>query len=318
MAVANESLVRIYTNMVRSRLLDQKFVELSLAKTLITPWHSGEGEEGVCAVYSLLEHGDICGYTHRGCYAWVCRGIPMGEQIAEFLGKATGSAKGKGATHITSLPHGVLGRSGMQGGHFSLYAGSAIAAQVLGKNTVSVCSFGEGAATSGILHESMVYASRNKLPVLYLCENNGFDTFMRTDEVWPQTDIAKMGIPYDIPFTILDGNDALAVADAADEALARVRGGEGPHILELKTYRIRAHYEIPEPPYRTQEEIESWRQRDPIPRMENALLEREIISRADVERIYAAARSEVADAERFALKSPDPEPQEAYTDVYAD
>lgn len=318
MAVPNQTLVQIYTNMVRSRLLDQKFVEMSNAKKLIFPWHSGEGEEGLCAVYTLLEPGDVCGYTHRGCYVWVCRGIPMREQLAEFCGKITGAAKGKGATHITSLPHGVFGRSGMQGGHFALYAGAAIACQVLGKDRIAVCSFGEGAATSGLLHESMVYAAKNKLALLYVCENNGFDTYLRTEEVWPQTDIAKMGIPYEIPYTIVDGNDAIAVAEAAQAAIAHIRGGNGPFILELKTYRIRPHYEVPEPPYRSQDEIAYWRQRDPLPRMETALLEREVLTRADVERIYAEARAEVDDAERFALESPEPPPEEAYTDVYAD
>lgn len=318
MAVPKEALVRVFTDMVRSRLLDQKFVEMSNSKKLIFPWHSGEGQEGLCAVYSLLGEGDYCGYTHRGCYVWVSRGIPMREQLAEFCGKLTGTSKGKGGTHITSLPAGVLGRSGMQGGHFSVYAGAAIASQVLGQDRVAVCSFGDGCATSGVLHESMVYASTCKLPVIYLCENNGYDVYTRIEEVWPQPDIAKMGVPYDIPYQILDGNDAIVVAEAAGGAIQRARRGGGPSILELKTYRVRAHYEVPEPSYRTQEEVEAWRKKDPIKRMQEALLAQGVLAQREVDRIYREAQGEVDDAERFALASPEPPPEEAYTDVYAD
>ncbi|MFQ5879343.1 MAG: thiamine pyrophosphate-dependent enzyme, partial [Dehalococcoidia bacterium] len=148
---------------------------------------------------------------------------------------------------------------------------------------------------------------------------NGYDVYVKIEEVWPQPDIAKMGIPYNIPYQIVDGNDAIASAEAAQVAIERARRGGGPTILELKTCRYRGHFEgRAEGPYRTEKEVESWRQRDPIERMQEVLLEWGVLSQTDVERIHRGAQAEVDDAERFALESPEPPPEEAYTDVYSD
>jgi acetoin:2,6-dichlorophenolindophenol oxidoreductase subunit alpha len=283
-------------------------------------WHSGHGQEGLCAVYSLLRPDDFCGFTHRGCYVWVCKGIDMGQIIAEQQGKATGTSKGKGGTHISGWKVGVLGRSGMQGGHYALFTGAAEATKMLGSDRVAVCSFGDGAATSGNLHEAAAHAAVRKLPVIYVCENNGFNMSVRAEAAWAQPDIAKLAIGYGMPFSIVDGNDAIAVAKVAQEAIERARTGGGPTFLELKTYRVRGHQENDKElsGYRTRAEVEAWLDKDPIDRLRNFLLDMEILSTSSAEEIESEAVLEVTRAVEFADQSPLPDPEDAWSDLYAE
>ena len=318
--VSSEKLTRIYRDMVRSRALDTKLRELSGLKKLVLQWHSGEGQEGLCATYSQLRADDACGYTHRGCYVWVCKGIDMGQAIAELSGKATGTSKGKGGTHIAGWKQGVYGRSGMQGGHFALYTGSAEAAKVMGSDRVAVCSFGDACATSGNLHEAAAHAAVRKLAVIFQCENNGFGMSVRADACWAQPDIAKLAIGYGMPYSVVDGNDAIAVAEAAQEAIARGRSGGGPTFIELKTYRVRGHMENDRElsGYRTRAEVESWLPKDPINRLQKVLLETKVLTSEAVKQIGAEASLEVERAAEFAEQSPRPDPKDAWSDVYAE
>lgn len=313
-------LTRIYRNMVRSRTLDTKLVELSARKKLVLNWHSGEGQEGLCAAYSQLRADDVCGYTHRGCYVWVCKGLNLGQVVAELSGKATGTSKGKGGSHVAGWKQGVYGRSGMQGGHFPLYTGSAEAAKMMGSDRVAVCSFGDGCATSGNLHEAAAHAAIRKLAVIYLCENNGFNMSVRADAMWAQPDIAKLAIGYGMPYSVVDGNDAIALAEAVHEAIARARSGGGPTFIEAKTYRMRGHQENDRElsGYRTREEVESWRPKDPINRLRSALLEMKVLAPGDVEGFDADAAQEIQRAAEFAERSPAPDPKDAWSDVYAE
>ena len=318
--VSSEMLIRIYRDMVRSRTLDTKLRELSSLRKLILNWHSGEGQEAICATYSQLRGDDVCGYTHRGCYVWVCKGIDMGQAIAELSGKATGTSKGKGGSHVAGWKQGVYGRSGMQGGHFALYTGAAEAAKMMGSDRVAVCSFGDACATSGNLHEAAAHAAVRKLAVIFHCENNGFGMSVRADACWAQPDIAKLAIGYGMPYSIVDGNDAIAVAEEAQEAIARGRSGGGPTFIELKTYRVRGHMENDRElsGYRTRAEVESWLPKDPINRFRNALLEMNVLTPDAVERIGAEAEQDVQRAADFAEQSPFPDPKDAWSDVYAE
>lgn len=316
--VSDELLLRTYTDMVRSRHLDVALIGLVAAGKLHANWHSGFGEEALCGVYTQLRKDDYAGYTHRGCYAWVSKGIPMRAVLAEFQGKATGTAKGKGGTHIADLERGVLGRSAMQGGHFPLFAGVGIAIQQRGSDQVAICSFGEGAATSGNLHEAMNFSSVWKLPVVFVCENNTCSETERLDDIWGQPDISKMGIPYGMPFATTGENDAIDMTEMAAEAIHRARTGGGPTILELKTFRMRAHFEQEPPdfPDRSKEEIAEWAKKDPIDKMQKALLERQILTQDLIESIDRDARAELEEALRFAEESPPASPDEAFTDIY--
>jgi TPP-dependent pyruvate/acetoin dehydrogenase alpha subunit len=319
-ALSSEMLTRIYRDMVRSRALDSKLRELSGRKKLVLNWHSGEGQEGLCATYSQLRADDVCGYTHRGCYVWVCRGMDLGPVVAELAGKATGTSKGKGGSHVAGWKYGVYGRSGMQGGHFPVITGSAEAAKMLGSDRVAVCSFGDGAATSGNLHEAAAHAAVRKLAVIFHCENNGFNMSVRAEASWAQPDIAKLAIGYGMPYAIVDSNDAMGLAKAAQEAIARGRSGGGPTFLELKTYRMHGHQENDRElsGYRTRAEVDAWRAKDPINRMRNTLLEMKGLTPGDVQRIGAEAAQEIQRAADFAEQSPLPDPKDAWSDVYVE
>ena len=318
MSVSSKVMLEIYEDMVRSRCLDQALIDLSAEGRLHASWHSGYGQEAVCAVYSQLGMDDYAGYTHRGAYAWVAKGIPMGEVLAEFMGKATGTAKGKGGTHIASLERGVLGRSAMQGGHFPLMAGAGIAIQQRQSDQVAVCAFGEGAATSGNLHEALNFSSVWKLPVIFLCENNTMSETERLGEIWGQPDLAKMGVPYDIPYAIAHDNDAIALAEAGAEAIERARTGGGPTVLELKTFRIRAHFEADPPdfPDRPMDEIQAWSKKDPIEKMRSKLLEQGVLTTEMVAVVQSSAEKELREGLRFAEESPPASADEAFTDIY--
>jgi len=318
MTLSKDQLLKIYQNMVRTRALDYQMIKNARSGKMIPGWHSGLGEEVISGTVSLLRDDDYVTYTHRGAYAWIAKGIAMKDILAEFYGKSTGCAHGKGGTHITKPSLGIFGRSGMQGGHFPLAAGMGIAAQLRGQGQVAVMFFGDGCGTRAPLHEAMNYASIWKLPVLWFCENNGYSMSVRMDKTWAIRDIAKIADSYAMPGkTIEDGNDVIAVTEAAAEFIDRARSGKGPALLEIKTYRWRGHHEGDPALYRSKEEVEAWMKKDPLQRFENVLLTRNLLMREDVETIKALADAEVAEAQKFAEESPEPVPEDAFNAVFA-
>jgi len=318
MALHEELCIRIYRDMVRTRALDEQMIKNSRGGIMRAAWHSGLGEEAIVGPISLLNQGDYVTYTHRGAYVWIAKGMDMKEIIAEFYGKATGCAKGKGGTHISKPSLGIFGRAGSQGGHFVLAIGMAVAAKMNGKGQVVITCFGDGCGTRGTLHESMNYASIHKLPILWLCENNGFSVTVGVDKMWPIENISDIAANYAMPGKTVDGTDVVAVTEAAQEFLARARRGEGPSLLEIKFYRWRAHIEGTTTAYMPKEEIEAWKKKDPLMRFEQVLLKQNILREKDVQKIKGEAEIEVQEAQRFAEDSPDPAPEDALADLYAD
>ena len=318
MALSKDLLLRIYRDMIRTRTFDYQMIKNARSGTMSPGWHSGLGEEVIVGPVALLRRDDYVTYTHRGAYVWLTRGMDMKEIIAEFYGRATGCAYGKGGTHIAKPSLGIFGRSGMQGGHFPLAAGMGIAAQIRGKGQVVLMFFGDGCATRAPLHEAMNYASTWKLPVLWFCENNGQSMSVKQDKTWAIKDIAKIAGSYAMPGkTIEDGNDVIAVTEAAQEFLDRARGGEGPALLEIKTYRWRGHHEGDPMLYRTKQEVEEWMKKDPLKRFERVLLAQSLLTQEDIQRIQAEADAEVAEAQKFAEESPEPLPEDAFKAIYA-
>ena len=296
MPISDEVLLRVYRDMVRHRALDYQFIKDSAAAK-IPMWHSGLGEESIVAPVALLRKQDYVTYTHRGAYVWLARGMSMNEVVAEKRGKATGCAGGYGGTHISKPSLGIFGRSGMQGGPFPLAVGMGTAAQLRGEDQVVMMFFGDGCGTRGLLHEAFNTASISKLPIVWVCENNGHSMSVRLDKTWAITDdalyqgvvspqISRIADNYGMPGKTVDGNDVVAVIDAAGEYIDRARGGAGPALLEMITYRWRGHFEgDPGTKYRSREEVAAWRERDPIPRFERVLLSRGILTNEDVLRI---------------------------------
>ena len=318
MGLSKELMLRIYRDMVRTRTLDNQLIKDSRSGKMPTGWHSGLGQESIVGPVALLGKDDYVTYTHRGCYVWVTKGMPMKEIIAEFYGKSTGCAHGKGGSHIAKPSLGIFGRSGMQGGHFPLAAGMGIAAQLRGKNQAVLSFFGDGCATRAPLHEAMNYASVWKLPILWFCENNGLSMSVGLNKTWSVEDISEIAKSYAMPgVTIQDGNDVIAVVEAAQEFLDRARNGGGPGLLEIKTYRWRGHFEGDPMLYRTKEETEERMKNDPLKRFEQVLQNQGHLSLEDIQRIQAEADAEVAEAQKFAEESPDPLPGDAFNAIYA-
>lgn len=317
MALREELSIRIYRDMIRTRTLDEQLIKNARGGVMRTPWHSGIGQEAIVGPIALLHRDDYATYTHRGAYVWITKGMDMKEILAEFYGKATGCAKGKGGTHIVKPSLGIFGRAGSQGGHFVLAVGMAIAAKMKGKGQVVISCFGDGCGTRGTLHEAMNYASIHKLPILWLCENNGYSMSVGVDLTWAVKNIADIAPSYAMPGTTVDGNDVVAVTEAAQQYLYRAREGKGPSLLEMKTYRLRAHFEGHTMSYMPKEEIEAWKKKDPIQAFEQVLIKQVILREKDTLKIKADAIAEVQEAQRFAECSPDPSPGDGLSDLYA-
>ncbi len=184
MALSKEVLLRIYRDMIRQRALDYQLVKGAKSGKMPPGWHSGLGEDAIVAPVALLRKDDYVTYTHRGAYVWIARGMSMKEILAEFYGKATGCAGGYGGTHIAKPSLGIFGRSGMQGGHFPLAVGMGITAQMKGKGQVVMMFFGDGCGTRGHLHEAFNFASVWKLPIIWICENNGLAMSVKLEKTW--------------------------------------------------------------------------------------------------------------------------------------
>lgn len=317
MALSNELLLRIYRDMIRQRDLDYQLVKSAKSGKMSPGWHSGLGQDAIVAPVALLRPDDYVTYTHRGCYVWIARGMSMKEILAEFHGKATGCAGGYGGTHIAKPSLGILGRSGMQGGHFPLAVGMGISAQMKGKGQVVMMFFGDGCGTRGHLHEAFNFASIWKLPIIWMCENNGLSMSVKLEKTWAIRQIAKIADNYAVPGKTVDGNDVIAVAEATSEFIERARKGEGPALLEMMTYRWRGHVEGDPMTYRTREEVREWQKKDPVPRFEKELLDRGLLTNEDIVRIHEEADDEVAEAQKFADESPEPNPEEIFSKLYA-
>lgn len=318
MVLSNEVLLRVYRDMTRQRALDYQLVKGAKTGKMPPGWHSGLGEDAIVAPVALLREDDYVTYTHRGAYVWITQGMSMKEIIAELYGKATGCSGGYGGTHVAKPSLGIFGRSGMQGGHFPLAVGMGISAQVKGRGQVVMMFFGDGCGTRGHLHEAFNHASVWKLPIIWMCENNGLSMSVKLNKTWAIKNIAKIADNYAMPGKTVDGNDVIAVAEAASEFIERARKGEGPALLEMMTYRWRGHVEgDPMWGYRTREEVAEWQKKDPVPRFERVLLDKGLLTQEDILKIKKEADDEVAEAQKFADESPDPNPEEIFSKVYA-
>ena len=284
--------------------------------------HSYIGEEAVAVgVCAALNRDDQIISTHRGHGHCIAKGADLNRMMAELYGRQTGYCKGKGGSmHIADFSIGMLGANGIVAGGIPIVTGAGLAAQLEGKGRVAVSFFGDGASNAGPFHESINIAAAWKLPMLYVCENNLWAVNTAAADTIPTQDVAARAAGYSIPGVVVDGNDVLAVYAAAAEAVARARAGDGPTLIECKTYRTRRHTERPtQPERRPPEEIEAWRGNDPIERLVRRLQQQQgqlgDDEWAEMDReILAAVEASVA----FAEASPFPEPEDALVDVFAD
>jgi len=304
--------------MLRIRLFDEK-AKCVREANIPGALHNSIGQEGeiVGACMALNDHDFMTG-NHRSHGHPIGKGVALPPLMAELFGKATGVCRGKGGSmHLAAFGAGSLGESGIVGGSIPAATGAALSARLRGTDQVVLCFFGDGAANCGPFHESMNLASVWKLPVIFLCENNGYAMCSPQRQTTSVTDIALRANAYGIPGVIVDGQDALAVYEAVREAAAKARAGEGPTLIEAKTYRYCDHQEAVEfPPYRSAEEIAQWQERDPIDLLVARLRARGELSSEEYEAIRSGVAAEVAAAVAFALESPMPTPSALFEDIY--
>jgi len=282
--------------------------------------HCYIGEEatavGVC---SALETGDQIISTHRGHGHCIAKGADLNRMMAELYGRQDGYCKGKGGSmHIADFGIGMLGANGIVAGGISIVTGAGLAAQMDGKGRVAVSFFGDGASNAGPFHECLNIAAAWKLPMIYVCENNMYAAQTAAAATPAMPDVAGRAAGYGIPGIIVDGNDIFAVYQAAARAVARARAGEGPTLIECKTYRWRAHTERKgQPDPRDKGEIETWKKKDPIIRLAVLLKEQGAIDDAGLEAMDREVLATIESSCAFAEASPFPKPEQALEDMYA-
>lgn len=311
--------ITLYRSMLLIRECEAQLNEL-FAKNLFPGYvHSYLGQEacavGICAG---LTETDCIVSNHRGRGHYLAKGMALKPMMAEMLGKATGVCGGRGGEmHAADPSLGILGGNGIVGAGMPIGAGAALTAQMDGLGAVAVVFFGEGASNNGSFGETLNIAAAWKLPLIMVCENNLYAEMTPFAETVGQPDVAARAAGYGVVSEIVDGNDVLAVRDAAERAIQRGRNGEGPTLLELKTYRWGGHFEGDPRKYRSREEEAEWKARCPLARYRRHLAETVRIAEDRLAALEAEAAAEVAEAITFALDSPLPEPETALQKVFA-
>jgi pyruvate dehydrogenase E1 component alpha subunit len=315
--MTSAELLNLYRRMLLIRRMEEQLGEVVKTGELPGPVHLYIGQEAVAVgVCAQLSDADWIASTHRGHGHFLAKGGDPRAMVAEILGRATGICHGKGGSmHVADFSRGILGANGIVGGGVGLAVGAALAAQLDGKRRVSVVFFGDGGANQGVVMEAINLAVLWKLPLLLVCENNGFSEFSSTQSV-TSGEIAARAQPYGAASAVVDGNDVQLVFAAVQDALERARSGAGPTLIEARTYRWRGHVETEKSflssAYRTEEEIALWVERDPIARAHAQLLEsgvsRERVAAVQkeieeiVERAYAQAMADPLPAESTAFE----------------
>jgi pyruvate dehydrogenase E1 component alpha subunit len=272
--------------------------------------HAYVGEEAIAVgVCSALRQDDTITSTHRGHGHCIAKGADVKRMFAEFFGKTTGYCKGRGGSmHIADVAKGNLGANGIVGGGIPIAVGAALSAKMMKTGKAVVSFFGDGANNEGAFHEALNMAAIWKLPVIFVCENNGYGMSTSTARSTAVKNIAERAAAYSMPGVIVNGNIFSEVAEASHQAVARARAGEGPTLIESKTYRHRGHSKSDRNRYRTKEEIEDWMaNRDPITLFETELRDFGFIDDHGIQAIRDAVAKEIADGIEFAKASPAPE-----------
>jgi TPP-dependent pyruvate/acetoin dehydrogenase alpha subunit len=270
------------------------------------------------AVCGQLRDSDVVYSGHRAHGHVIAKGAPLPETMAELMGRDGGLCRGMGGSmHLVDVAHGMLGATGVVGGTVPVALGSALAARIRGEDTVAVVFFGDGAVQAGAFAESVNLAALWRLPVVLVCENNGFAEFSPRSAHTPVERVSDLVAPWGITAATVDGNDAVAVWEEFGRLLAGVRAGEGPALLEALTHRLRGHYEGDPDRYRAAVGAEEWQERDPVLRLERTGVERGWFDADEAKAVREAAHAEVEDAVAWARESPWPTPELAASLVYA-
>ncbi|WP_044823288.1 thiamine pyrophosphate-dependent dehydrogenase E1 component subunit alpha [Clostridium aceticum] len=306
--------------MLKIRKFEEKAMKLFAEGEIPGFVHLYIGEEAVATgVCANLTEADYITSTHRGHGHILAKGGNLKEMMAELYGKATGYCKGKGGSmHIADATKGILGANGIVGAGHNLAVGAGITAQYNGTDQVCVCFFGDASTNQSTFHEALNLASIWKLPVVFVCENNLYGISMSQSRHQAIQDVSDRAVAYNMPGVTVDGNDVFAVYEAANEAIKRARNGQGPTLVECKTYRHRGHFEGDPTSYRSSEELAEWLQKDPLERLEKHMLANKVITPEALEGLNKDVNQQIAEAVEFAGNSPYPALESAVEDIYTD
>ncbi len=327
MSLSDERKQDLLRQMVAIRAFEEKAEDLYAMGKVHGTMHLSIGEEA-SAVGSIaaLQPDDFILSTHRGHGHSIAKGAANAEDLlgvlkpmmAEFLGKETGYCRGRGGSmHIADVESGNLGANGVVGGGIGTAMGVGLGLQMQQREEIILCFFGDGAANLGVFHEALNMASIWDLPVVYVCENNQYAMSMSVKDAFPIEEISERAVCYGMPGRTVDGNDLMAVYGAVSEAVQRARSGEGPSLIENVTYRWRGHSKSDVNRYRTQEEIEAWKERCPIKRFRQQLLDEGVLTEEEADQIEREAYAAIDEAVAFAEGSPEPDVVEIEEGVYA-
>ncbi|MBI2315912.1 MAG: thiamine pyrophosphate-dependent dehydrogenase E1 component subunit alpha [Betaproteobacteria bacterium] len=314
-------LIEMLRKMILIREFDELAIRLRTEGKIYGAIHPYVGQEaiavGVCAG---LASADRITSTHRGHGHCIAKGADIRRMMAELFGRVDGYCRGKGGSmHIADFSVGMLGANGIVGAGLPIAAGAALALQLEGKSNVAVCFFGDGAVAEGEFHEALNISSLWTLPLVFVCENNQYGANNPVAAQHRVTDVVAHAGGYGMVGQSVDGNDVLAVHRVAREALDRARGGEGPSLVECKTYRWHFHAmrQTPPPETRPADEIAEWKRRDPIARLVSDLKARGLLSESDLERMHRQVQTDLREAVAFAEASPFPDPKDILADMFA-
>lgn len=312
-------MVEVYRKMLRIRRFEEKVSELFSDGRIPGFVHLYIGEEAVAVgACAALRKDDYITSTHRGHGHCIAKGGSLKYMMAELFGKETGYCKGKGGSmHIADIELGILGANGIVAAGIPIAVGAALSAKMRNTDQIAIAFFGDGASNRSTFHEAVNLAAVWDLPVIFLCENN---LYAQTTPARAETsveNIADRATAYSIPGKIVDGNDVRAVYKTVAEAARRARKGEGPTLVECKTYRWRGHWEGDPQKYRSQDEVEEWIEKCPIKCFEAHLVKMGVLADQDLREIDDTVRKEVEEAVAYAEESPYPKPEEALEDVYS-
>ena len=316
-------LMEMLRRMLRIRHFEEAVVSMVERGEIVGAAHSYIGEEAVAVGACLaLREDDWMTGNHRSHGHPIAKGGNVRTAMAELLGKRTGICKGKGGSmHLADFSIGILGESGILGSAIPVAVGAALGSTLQGTDRVAVCFFGDGASNEGSFHESINLAAIWKLPVIFLCENNQYAVTSSFKKMVASENISDRAAAYAIPGVLVDGQDAIAMHEAVTQAVERARSGQGPSLVEGRTYRYYDHSlglgRIVRDPYRDEAEVEEWKQRDPIDIHKKLLLDQGIATAEEIDQMVKEIEEQIEEAVAFAKESPYPEPWELFEDMYA-
>lgn len=318
--INKDTYLKWFESMLLMRKFEEKTGQLYGQQKIRGFCHLYIGQEAVVAgAISAMQKGDSMLTSYRDHAHGLALGMSANSIMAEMYGKVTGCSKGKGGSmHIFSKEHNFYGGHGIVGGQMPLGAGIAFAEKYKGTNNVNICYMGDGAVRQGALNESFNMAMLWKLPVVFVCENNGYAMGTSVERTTNMMDIYKIGLGFDMPCAPVDGMDPVAVHNAMDEAIQRARAGEGPTFLEMRTYRYRGHSMSDPAKYRTKEELEEYKAKDPIEQVREVILKEKYADEAWITEIEEKVKGIVDESVKFAEESPWPQPEELFDDIYID